>query len=542
MEAATFPVARIGPTGAANHMSHQVLAAISPVRRQQITAPDGNGATPGNRDKRPGIVAILPRGETIRNFAHTGALDAVNREAQLTVLSVVPSQSVFASLATRYRSVLPLEQTAERYPVRIVRDLLDMAHGRHLWSHAARVRWGLRDAEANTPMRWLKRWGKKLACYPFATARGLAVLEESERILSRVCRATDSYDVLFRTLRPSLVFNGSHVHSAVAMQAVHAARWLGIPTAAFIFSWDNLTSQGRVVPAYDYYLVWNEDLKKQLLRVYPRIRSEQVVVTGTPQFDFHFREGSCWSRDEFCRRVGADPTRPIVLYTTGMAEHMPGEPAVVEGIADMLRDLGVGRPAQLLVRVYPKDRTGRFDELKNRRSDILFPEARWEEAWLTPTEEDTQLFTNTVRHADVGINVASTVSLELCMFDKPVINVAYNPRGLAAVRVDYARYYEFDHYRPLVESGAVHVVHSEAEMPPALRAALEQPERGRESRRALIEQMFGNTLDGRSGERVARILLRLANDSDSTSVVGDVRARFSMRRHLLAEVKSSQLE
>ncbi|HEX6964843.1 MAG TPA: hypothetical protein VF166_03515 [Gemmatimonadaceae bacterium] len=457
------------------------------------------------------VVAILPRGEAIRNFVHTGTLDTLDRAGELTVLSVLPSDDVLASLSARYPRVRPLEEIPERYPVRILRELLDMAHGRHLWSAAARERWRLRDVEAVTPAQRIKRLGRKLACYPFASRRGVAVLERIERTASRVFSTTDQFQKLYRETRPTLVFNGSHVHSRIAIPAVQAAQWLGIPTATFLFSWDNLTSQGRVMPAYDYYLVWNEDIKRQLLEIYPSVRPEQVFVTGTPQFDFHFHPESYWTREEFCRRVGADPGRPMVLYSTGMAEHMPGEPRIVEQIADMLREMtDLGSP-QLLVRVYPKDRTGRFEELQQRRADILFPEAKWVEAWLTPTEDDTRLLTNTLRHVDAGVNVASTVSLELCMFDKPVVNVGYDPPGGEPVRVPYARYYEFDHYRPLVECGAVQLARSPHDMRAMLREALTAPATHRAERRGLMQRMFGNTLDGRSAERVAQVLLQLAN-------------------------------
>ena len=485
-------------------------ASVIPTRTSAPYGPGADRPPASAGASAPGIVAILPRGEAIRNFVQTGALDALAADARLTVLSVVPSPEVLDELAGRYPVVQPLVESPERYPVRILRDLLDMAHGRHLWSAAAQERWRLRDVEANTPARKVKRWGRKLAAVPFASRRGVQLLERVERGASRLLRPSDHYERLYRELRPALVFNGSHVHSQNAIQAVQAARWLGIPTAAFIFSWDNLTSQGRVMPAYDHYLVWNDDIKRQLLGIYPAVRPERVHVTGTPQFDFHFRPEACWSRERFCERVGADSARPIVLYSTGMAEHMPGEPAVVEQIADLLAAMPELGPAQLLVRVYPKDRTGRFDELRARRRDILFPEARWVESWLTPTEDDNRLLTNTLRHVDAGINVASTVSLELCMFDKPVVNVGYNPPGMDDVRVPYARYYEFDHYRPLVQEGAVELARSPEQMQERLRAALTTPGAGQERRRRFLHTMFGDTLDGRSGERVARVLRALA--------------------------------
>jgi hypothetical protein len=462
---------------------------------------------------KPRIVALLPRGEAIRNFVYTGSLDELSQSAEITALSVIPTEELRRFLANRSFHLRPLKTYPERYPVRLLREVLDLAHGRNLWSKAAQERWYLRDVEAVTSSEKIKRVGKKALCYPFANRAGLRVLSSLERTASRWLRTSDEFLRLYGELKPSLVFNASHVHSQLAIQAVQAAQWLGIPTATFIFSWDNLTSQGRILPAYDHYLVWNEDIRKQLLRIYPEVRPEQIMVTGTPQFDFHFRPEFYWSRATFCERIGADPNRPIVLYSTGMANHMPGEDRVVEGMADMLRGMDdLGSP-QLLVRVYPKDLTGRFDELKRRRKDILFPSIPWEPVFLTPKYEDLYLLTNTIRHCAAGVNIASTISLELCMFDKPVINVGYDPPGMDIHPISFARYYQFDHYKPVVDSGAVEVVYSERDMISRLRLALTHPEQASDQRRAFLRKMFAETLDGRSGSRVSRVLLDLVSQS-----------------------------
>jgi hypothetical protein len=471
--------------------------------------PESTMRRPPNGEQ-PSLVAILPRGEAIRNFVYTGALDEVAREATVTLLTVIPNQDLEQELKARYDEVAPLREIHEKWLVRFQRDFLDMTHGRWLWSQAAQYRWRLRQVEATTPLQRLKLLSKKLACYPFANRAGLTLLAKVERTSSRWFRTTNEYVRLYQEIKPDLVFNASHVHSQIAIQAVQAAQWLGIPTATFIFSWDNLTSQGRIIPHYDYYLVWNDHIREQLLSIYNAVRPDQVFVTGTPQFDFHFSPEFYWDREEFCARVGADPARPIVLYTTGIAHHMPGEPSLVERIADLLKELtDLGRP-QLLVRVYPKDRTRRFDDLKRRRPDILFPEVPWEQAWLTPKLEDAYLLTNMLRHAAVGINVASTVSLELCMFDKPVINIGYNPVGVDVGAINYRRYYEFDHYRPVVDSGAVQLAESQDELRQMLRKSLTEPEAGRLERLALIKNMFGDTLDRYSAERAAGLLLKLA--------------------------------
>jgi hypothetical protein len=171
-----------------------------------------------------------------------------------------------------------------------------------------------------------------------------------------------------------------------------------------------------------------------------------------------------------------------------------------------LREYG---PPQLLVRVYPKDRTGRFEEIKSRCPDVLFPPVAWEANWLTPLPADSAMLTNTLRHADVGINVASTLSLELCMFGKPVINVGYDPPGVDIRPFNYRSFYEFDHYRPVAQSGAIAMAWSEDQMPALIRQALVSPSQNRASQSALLTRMFGGMLDGVGSDRVAETLLRL---------------------------------
>lgn len=464
------------------------------------------------------ILAIIPRGEVIRNFIYTRALDEIAEKANLSLLSVSPSPSMNQMLQDVYGDVHRLEDFPERWIVRVQREILETAHNRWIWSKAAQERSRLRDAEAVTFRQRNLRRIKKAISYPLANRAGLSILSSVERTSSRIFKNTEEYLNLMKRLNPTLVFNGSHIHSRNAVQAVQAAQWLGIPTATFIFSWDNLTSQGRILLPYDYFLVWNEALKKQLLEIYSWIRKEQVFVTGTPQFDFHFRPEFYQSREDFCASIGADPARPIVLYTTGMANHMPGEPEIVEEIADILLKGKTEKLPQLVVRVYPKDLTGRFDALKTRRTDILFPKIAWEESWLTPKPEDSYALVNALRHAALGINVASTISLELCMFDKPVINVGYNPKSVDARKLNYADYYFFDHYRPVVECGAIEVARNHDQMCELIWNALSEPGKKSAERQKLIKKMFGDKLDGNSATRVARVLLQIAVRSQKTDL------------------------
>lgn len=479
---------------------------MSPTHSKLSDSKSANGSQ--NLAKK--VVCLIPRGEVIRNFVYSGTLKKVSENADLSLLAVSANSEFDDFLKQNFKQINPLIEYDEKWIVRFQREIIDVAHGRWLWSQAAQHRWRMRDIEAITPKQKAVRLAKKMISYPFSNNLGMKLLTKTERMSSRIFKSTEEYINLFKKIKPTLVFNGSHIHSRNAVQAVQAANWLKIPTATFIFSWDNLTSQGRITLPYDYFLVWSEPLRKQLLEMYDWIKPENVFVTGTPQFDFHFRPEFYQSREEFCQTIGANPNRPIVLYSTGMANHMPGEPEIVEEIADILNEYDEAERPQLLVRVYPKDLTGRFDEMKERRKDILFPKIAWEAAWLTPKYEDSFALVNTLRHCALGLNITSTISLELCMFDKPIVNVGFNPPSVNKNDLSFAGYYEFDHYKPLVESGAVDVAWSSDELKILIKENLQNPAKRKNERAALIKQMFGSMLDGKSGSRVAEVLLNLA--------------------------------
>lgn len=454
------------------------------------------------------ICLVLPRGEAIKNFVWGGTSKLLMEKYIVQIVSVKPNDEIWEILKDFCHELYELPTTKDKYYNNLLTDWLDMVHGRWLWSGAAQERWMLRDHDAKTPKQKLIRNIKKATAKAFATDNGVRKVDNFRHFVAEKVLKPDMQLDLLKKLNPDVVFNGSHIHSRLALPMMHAARILNIPIATFLFSWDNLTSQGRVIPQYDHYMVWNKKIHDHFLELYPFIPKEKVTITGTSQFDFHFNDHTrIWSKEEFATKVGVDLGKKWVMYTTGMPNHMPGEHLIVERIADGLKALG--SDYQLFVRVYPKDRTGRFDEVKERRKDIVFPNIPWEQNYLTPTIEDCELLTNMLHHCSIGINVASTVTLELAMFDKPIINIGYNP-PINIYPKDYPLYYTWDHYKPIVDSGALSLSKSPEETDDLLKMYFENPTIKSNERKQLIKDFFGEYLDGKAYERVAGTLSKLA--------------------------------
>jgi hypothetical protein len=111
---------------------------------------------------------------------------------------------------------------------------------------------------------------------------------------------------------------------------------------------------------------------------------------------------------------------------------------------------------------------------------------------------------NTFRHADVVVNLSSTVTIDAAIFDRPVVNLDFDPapgqpNQLLIKEINHL----WTHFKPVAESGGVWLANNYAELVVAIRTYLERPELHREKRRWIAEYVCGY-LDGACGERAAR--------------------------------------
>jgi len=465
------------------------------------------------------VVLVVPRGEAVRNFIYSDTLRFLSQRAKVFLLSVVTNETVLAQARPYVEEIIPIAEHPVHPLAAYLRTLVEHAHDRWLWSQVAQNNWELRGRRARQQgafqhLQWL---GVAAASRLLANQPCLRALSACERSLQWRLRSTRYYDALFARLQPDLVFNASHIHGPAGELPLRVAHRLGLPTAGFIFSWDNLTSRTRILVPYTYWLVWHPGMKQQLLHLYPHLRAHHVFVTGTPQMDFHFQPQWLLSRTDLCRRLGLDPARPFILYTTGVDRHFPQEHLHVQSLIRQLRELRWPHPPQLVVRNYIKGTSPEMKTLAARRlPDVVFPPMLWDPAWATPQPADSELYCSLVHHAALGINAASTVTLEFILKDKPVINLDFDPPGSRLAPCDgFKRHIRFDHFCPVARSGATMVATSEADLRRLLLRGLTQPAADHAARQQFVSDFFGFTADGKSGQRVAETLLLLAANNQS---------------------------
>lgn len=342
------------------------------------------------------------------------------------------------------------------------------------------------------------------------------------RLLTR-WTAPDLYAEEFARHAPDLVvgtraltMSGPRAHSSARYLDRHlllSAARRGVPTMVLVSSWDNLTTSGFFAVDVDRITVWNEIMKEQAVAIHG-LAPERVSVTGAPQHDLYARERGFKEREEFFHGLGLDASRPVIVYTTGTEGTIPREPEVVARLWDALH-AALGDEAQLLVRVHQLDAVERYATLQGRPGVAFDHAGRPTVGSYHDRDFDRaalEHLADTLRHADVVVNAASSISIDAAAVGTPVVCVDYDAQPGVPYHHSVTRFYDFTHQRPIVASGGVTRARSPEDVVAAVRRYLADPTLHAEGRARLVREQC-HALDGGSGRRVGEAVLAEAERS-----------------------------
>lgn len=269
--------------------------------------------------------------------------------------------------------------------------------------------------------------------------------------------------------KPALLFC-THQRAINAIAPLEAAKKLGIPTACFIYSWDNLSKATLFVDS-DYYLVWSEYMKQELLTYHPEIRSENIFITGTPQFAPYFNDNLKIGHGQFADKFNLPKNRRWICFSGDDTKTSPHDPVYLKQLAEAVRSWNNKEQNQLhiLFRRCPVDKSDRFDRVLAENQDIITSaDPRWrssdnDSGWhqIIPRREDVALLVNTVLHCDMVINVGSTMAFDFCIFNKPTLFINYNAVKDNNWHINLI--YRFIHFRSMAGTNPVLWVNSESD-------------------------------------------------------------------------------
>lgn len=275
-------------------------------------------------------------------------------------------------------------------------------------------------------------------------------------------RQADYYKACHKVLekeKPAILFS-TNQRPVIAIAPILAAQDLGIPTATFIFSWDNLPKATMVIET-DYYFVWSEYMKNELLSYYSFIKESQIIITGTPQFENHLNEIEI-SKVEFFNKYGLDKSKQYITYSGDDVVTSPDDASYLEDVAKAIRKLNLkGHNLGLVFRRCPVDFSNRYDEVLNTYNDIIVPiEPKWDKLqdnWNTiyPTKEDLHLLQQTASYTDLVINLGSTMVFDFVAQNKPCAFINYDAKDKAVKSWSVKKIYNYMHFRSMPSKDVV---------------------------------------------------------------------------------------
>ena len=275
-------------------------------------------------------------------------------------------------------------------------------------------------------------------------------------------RKTNKYKYCKKQLqehKPDLVFCTTQ-RSTQAISAILAAKDLGIPTATFVYSWDNVPKAMQVIMP-DHYFVWSDHMKEQVLQYYPFVKDEQVIVTGTPQFEPHYDKGLLKSKKDFFNEYNLDENKKYICFSGDDETTSPLDQYYLEDLANAVRNLNSkGENLGIIYRKCPVDMTTRYDKVLEENEDIISTiDPLWKpfgKMWnqVMSTKEDLGLLVNTCYHSEFVTNVCSSTVFDFVAHGKPCIYYNYEQPQLEKRIRDIGQNYKYVHFRSMPSQDA----------------------------------------------------------------------------------------
>lgn len=294
--------------------------------------------------------------------------------------------------------------------------------------------------------QWLEAW--------HSSEKGVEKLRKKINALERSTTKYQYCKAQLEKHKPDLIFCTTQ-RATQSISALLAAKDLGIPTVAFVYSWDNVPKAMQVVET-DYYCVWSDLMKQEVLQYYPFVKQEQVFVTGTPQFEPHYNENLKQSRADFFKAHHLDVNRKYICFSGDDFTTSPLDQYYLEDLAHAVRNLNKqGYNLGIIYRKCPVDLTDRYEAVIQANSDIIAVVnpiwkpfgSQWNQ--VLPTPEDFKMLYNICEHSEFVTNVCSSTVFDFVAHNKACIYYNYEQPQLKKGIRDIGQNYKYVHFRSM---------------------------------------------------------------------------------------------
>lgn len=275
-----------------------------------------------------------------------------------------------------------------------------------------------------------------------------------------------------------------------------------------IHSFDNITKRGWPAIIFDHYIVWNKYNKAELGRINESLLEEdRITIAGAPQFDFHYNPSYCLQKDEWLEKMHIPPDKRIILYAGGSEHLFPDEPQYLKHLAEGLERGFISNNTVILFRCHPLDKVERWKKIVGESKYIFYDSKSTVNSkcdYNNVTADEIIKLISTLKHADVHVNICSTMTVDGSVFKKPIIGPYYDEFRKENEKAFRDIYYQ-EHYKPIMQTNVVQLAYSKTELARLTDDALNNPVPFTKNSDSCVEEIITYN-DGKSVKRVTDIL------------------------------------
>lgn len=462
------------------------------------------------------IFFFVPDGTGVKNYLFSDIIKQLKGHT-VGLYHHLP-ETVTTEIGQLHQEDLELHQIPAFYTNKIQRFMGDLATLARLHRNS-RIKKNPRiwrsQIIVKNPKGFYKFYYYSIAALGWPISLSYKAIRSLDRLLAKSYSGNDAhktYQQLLAHTKPDVIIC-THQRMQEAGLMAEIAKSLGIPVVTAIFSWDNLP-KSRIALKADTYIVWSDYMKKEMAWYYPEIQANNVIVTGTPQFEFSEKKHLLWSKEFFCTQLGVPANKKLILFS-GNDGSSPNDRYYLEDVAEAVAAMPEASRPLIILRRAPVDRSNRFDEVVKKYATIIHvSEPLWtseadNKTWFSilPTYNDVILLTNLCMHCDLVMNIGSTMGLDFAHFNKPAIYINYEkPYNQEWYNIGFI--YGLEHFKTLDNLDAVLWVKSKEEIAHAIEFALQHPEKAG-SDRLKWKYLLTNDIKDAS-KRIAQLLLEMA--------------------------------
>lgn len=225
---------------------------------------------------------------------------------------------------------------------------------------------------------------------------------------------------------------------------VKSCQGKGIPVAACIASWDNLTNKGHMKIHPDRVILWNQAQREEAVQLHD-FPEDRIILTGIQHFDEWFERKPAMTAEDFRRKVGLKADRYVLYLASNRSlVDLTVEESFLKRWIDSLRgssneDL---RNLGVLIRPHPLcDGTFNMAAL-----DPLGKTAIWPRDPLNVvSDENRATFFESMYHAIGVTGINTTAMIEASILGKSVFSIVDDSIRESQFGTVHFRYFQRDH-------------------------------------------------------------------------------------------------